>query len=194
MPPLTEQAHAIIRQVIRPGDVAIDATAGNGHDTKFLAELVGETGHVFAIDLQQEALQRTAALLAKTTLTNIHLVQRDHAELKSIIPGEHHGRIATVMFNLGYLPGGNRSLATRTDSTLEAIRSALEIIRPGGVLTIIAYPGHPGGATEAIAVESLLRNLSPVDYETAKHSAASERALAPCLFVVKRRATTRPKS
>ena len=68
MPPLTEQAHAIIRQIVRPGDVSIDATAGNGHDTKFLAELVGETGHVFAIDIQDEALQRTAALLGQAAL------------------------------------------------------------------------------------------------------------------------------
>ena len=194
MPPLTEQAHAIIRQVVRSGDVAIDATAGNGHDTKFLARLVGETGLVFAIDLQQRALQQTAALLAEAALIHIHLIQRDHAELKAIIPNEYHGRIAVVMFNLGYLPGGNQSLATRTDSTRVALCSALEILQPGGILTVIAYPGHPGGATEAIAVESLLRNLSPVDYETTKHSAASERASAPGLFVVKRRATARPES
>ena len=76
MPPLTEQAHAIIRQVVRPGDVAIDATAGNGHDTRFLAELVGQTGHVFAIDLQQEALQRTAALVGEAELARVQLVLR----------------------------------------------------------------------------------------------------------------------
>lgn len=184
MPPLTEQAHAIIRQVVRPGDVAIDATAGNGHDTKFLAELVGETGQVFAFDIQPEALLRTATLLDEAALARVHLVPGDHAELKSFIPSEHHGRIAAVMFNLGYLPGGNRSLATRTDSTLKAIRSALEILQPGGVLTVIAYTGHPGGTAEAIAVESLLLDLSPADYETTRRSAASERAIAPCLFVV----------
>ena len=153
MPPLTEQAHAIIRQVIQPGDVAIDATAGNGHDTKFLAELVGKTGHVYAIDVQPEALRRTVALLNDAALSHVHLVQRDHAELKAFIPERHHGRIAAVMFNLGYLPGGDRLLATRTDSTLAAIRSALEIIRPGGILSVIAYPGHPGGGDEARAVD-----------------------------------------
>ena len=184
MPPLTEQAHVIIRQVVRSGDVAIDATAGNGHDTKFLAELVGEMGLVFAVDVQQEALQQTAALLGESASARVHLVQRDHAELKAFIPNEHHGRIAAVMFNLGYLPGGNRSLATQTDSTLKAIRSALEILQPGGILTVIAYSGHTGGADEAIAVESLMRDLSPTDYETTSHSAASESASAPCLFVV----------
>lgn len=184
MPPLTEQAHAIIRLVVRPSDVAIDATAGNGHDTKFLADLVGETGQVFAIDVQQEALQQTATLLGEAALARVHLLHRDHAELKAFIPEQDHGRIAAVMFNLGYLPGGNRSLATQMDSTLKAIRSALEILQPGGILTVIAYPGHPSGVDESIAVESLMRNLSPADYETAKHSAASERAFVPCLFVV----------
>ena len=184
MPPLTEQAHAIIRQVIRPGDIVIDATAGNGHDTRFLADLVGELGHVFAIDIQPEALQQTAALLNEAALAHVHLIQHDHAELKELIPEQHHGHIAVVMFNLGYLPGGNRSLATRTDSTLKAIQSALEILRPGGVLTVIAYPGHPGGADESIAVESLMRALSPLDYETTTHSAVSESASAPRLFEV----------
>ena len=193
MPPLTEQAHAIIRQVVRPGDVAIDATAGNGRDTKFLADLVGETGQVFAIDLQPEALRRTEALLSEDQLAHVHLVQRDHAELKAIIPREHHGRIAAVMLNLGYLPGGDRSLATRTDSTLEAIRSTLEILRPGGVLTVIVYPGHPGGADEAIAVESLLRNFSSIDFEMSKHSAASLSRSAPCLYVVNKIATALPQ-
>lgn len=184
MPPLTEQAHAIIRQIVRSGDVAIDATAGNGHDTKFLADLVGATGLVFAIDIQQQALQQTAALLGDAALAHVHLVQRDHTELKAIIPSEYHEQIAVVMFNLGYLPGGDRSLTTRTDSTLEAIRSALDILRPGGVLTVVAYSGHPGGAAEANAIECLLRNLSLEDYATSKHSAASDRAFAPSLFVV----------
>ena len=188
MPPLTEQAHAIIRQVVRPGDVAIDATAGNGHDTRFLAELVGQTGHVFAIDLQQEALQRTAALIGEAELARVQLVLRDHAELKTIIPNEHHGHVAAAMFNLGYLPGGDRSLVTQTDSTLEAIRAALEIIRPTGVLTILVYPGHWGGGSEAAAVEHLLLGLSPSQFRTTKHLAASEAPLAPCLFSVTKNA------
>ena len=183
MPPLTEQAHAIIRQVVRLGDVAIDATAGNGHDTKFLAELVGATGHVYAIDIQPEALRRTVALLNDAALSHVHLAQRDHAELKEFIPEQNHGHVAAVMFNLGYLPGGNRSLATRTDSTLAAIRSALEMLRPDGVLTVIVYPGHSGGDDEATAVERLMLELSPTDYELTTHRAASDSPLAPRLFV-----------
>ena len=187
MPPLTEQAHAILRQVIRPGDVTIDATAGNGHDTRFLAELVGQSGHVFAIDVQPEALQQTAALLGEAALAQVHLVQRDHAELKTIIPRRHHGHVAAVMFNLGFLPGGDRSLATRTDSTVEAIRSALDLLQTGGVLTIIAYPGHSEGAGEAVAVEGLIRNLASADYATAKHAAASGKHTAPMLFAIGKR-------
>jgi len=187
MPPLTEQAHAIIRQVVRPGDIAVDATAGNGHDTRFLAELVGETGLVFAIDIQAEALHRTASLLSGEESSRVHLAERDHAELKSVVPESHHGRIAAVMFNLGYLPGGNRSIATQADSTRQAVRSALAILQPGGVLSVIAYSGHSGGADEALAVEDLFRELSPVEFETSRHSAASESVSAPCLFVVTKR-------
>lgn len=184
MPPLTEQAHALLRHAVRSGDVVIDATAGNGHDTKFLADLVGETGLVFAVDLQEEALQRTAALLGEATLGRVRLLRSDHAELKRIIPREHHGRTAAVMFNLGYLPGGDRTFATRVDSTMEAVRAALEILRPGGILTVIVYPGHSGGAGEAHAVEGLLLDLPPVGFTTARHLSASDSSAAPSLFVV----------
>lgn len=188
MPPLTEQAHALLRHAVRSGDVVIDATAGNGHDTKFLADLVGETGLVFAVDLQEEALQRTAALLGEATLGRVRLLRSDHAELKRIIPREHHGRTAAVMFNLGYLPGGDRTFATRVDSTMEAVRAALEILRPGGILTVIVYPGHPGGACEAQAVEGLLLDLPPVSFTTARHLSARDSSAAPSLFAVTKHA------
>jgi len=184
MPPLTEQAHAILRHVVRAGDVVVDATAGNGHDTRFLAELVEGSGQVFAIDLQPEALRQTAALLGELPPALIHLVERDNAELSVILPVEFHGQIAAVMFNLGYLPGGDRTLATRTESTLKAIRAALTLLRPGGLLTVIAYPGHQGGDDEATAVADLLLGLSAADFQTNLHRAASLSPAAPLLFIV----------
>lgn len=155
MPRLTELAHEEIRERLAPGDVAIDATVGNGRDTRFLSELVGAAGKVFAFDVQAEALARTAALLGD--VNNVTLLQRDHAEMRDAIPAEHHGRVAAVMFNLGYLPGGDRTITTRTATTLAAISAALELLKPDGVLTVVAYTGHAGGAEETDAVAKLLR-------------------------------------
>jgi predicted methyltransferase len=154
---ITELAHDFLRPHLRPGDIAIDATAGNGHDTRFIAQCVGPTGVVFALDIQTIALERTAALCAG--FDTVHRIERSHADMKEAIPFEFHGRIAAVMFNFGYLPGGDKSIVTATDSSVAAVRAAAALLRPGGCLTAIVYPGHPGGEAEAEAVEAALREL-----------------------------------
>lgn len=161
---ITEQAHQRIRPCLAPGDCAIDATAGNGHDTLFLARLVGETGTVLACDLQPEALTRTARLLEAHGIPNAILLACSHANLNDAIPPEYHGRIGAVMFNLGYLPGGDKTYTTTTSSSLQGLQQALALLRVGGIVTVIAYPGHPGGTEETAAVEGLLRGLNPAEY------------------------------
>ncbi len=187
MPPLTEQAHAIIRLAIQEGGTAIDATAGNGHDTVFLARWVGSSGKVFAFDVQQSALDRTAERLLAAGLTNATLLRRDHAELRASIQVEHHGRIAAVMFNLGYLPGGDMTVTTNASRTVEAIVAALEMLRPQGILTVIAYVGHTGGLEEAATVEQLLRGLNPAEFTPQLPETNSKAIYAPRLYVVTKR-------
>lgn len=164
MKPLTQLAHELIRREIGHGPegrLAIDATAGNGHDTLFLAELVGTTGRVWAVDLQDAAITRTRERVG-SLVDRVDLCVGNHADLKSMIPLEYHGQIAIVMFNLGYLPGGEKSMITRTDSTLTALNSAWELLVGGGLLSVIAYPGHLGGDHEATAVEDWISH-SPLD-------------------------------
>jgi len=168
MVPLTQQAQEIVRRRLKAGDVAIDATAGNGHDTLFLAQSVGPTGHVYAIDLQTTALAATRARLAQERcLHGVTLIEGDHSRLDSLIPVTDHGRVTAVMFNLGYLPGGDRKLTTRCDSTLNALNRAVSLLRSDrGVLTAIAYPGHPGGTEEAAAVRNWFASLDPARFRT----------------------------
>lgn len=187
VPRLTEQAHQIIQAVVEPGESVIDATAGNGHDTCFLAGLVGPAGSVFAFDVQGIAVQRTTDRLAEAGLRNATVLQRDHAEIKQAIPIDVHGRIAAVMFNLGYLPGGDRSIITEADSSLAAIQSSLTVVRPGGVVTILAYPGHSGGNDETASVQRLIDELPAADFETSICRSATASKTAPLLFVIVRR-------
>ena len=179
---LTEAAHETVRTVLRPGEVAIDATAGDGHDTQFLAECVGPAGRVYAFDIQPEAIEATGRTVRG--YKRVTLILRDHSEIEQAIPAEWHGRVGVVMFNLGYRPGGDKTLTTRPETTLRALKAALNLIRPGGILTILAYRGHPGGAEEAEAVSGWLDKLPPgfeqrvVDGEHGP--------FAPRLFVVSR--------
>jgi predicted methyltransferase len=188
MPRLTELAHDAIRSILRPGEIAIDATAGNGHDTLFLAELVGPNGRVFAFDVQSAALERTAERLQAAGITHVTLFARCHSELATVLPRDCSGQVGAVMFNLGYLPGGEKTVVTQPETSVSAIAAALDLMRLGGVLTVIAYIGHPGGADETAAVRQFLHALPRLRFTTCE--VGSENATGPVLFVV--RTHTRP--
>lgn len=158
-PSLTQRAHAVLREVLRPGDRAIDATAGNGGDSLFLAEAVGPTGHVVAFDTQAAALARTRERLAAAGIDRVELRQECHSLLAAWNPAET-GTIRGVMFNLGYLPGGDHTLVTRPETTRVALDAAARLLAPGGRITIVVYRGHPGGEAESEMVEAWLGTLA----------------------------------
>ena len=185
--PLTQQAQQIVQAVLRPGNFAIDATAGNGYDTQFLAELVGTDGTVFAFDLQAVALANTSRRLAEAGISNVELINENHDQLAAHIPSHLHGQIAAVMFNLGYLPGGDKTVTTQPNSTRPAIQQAASLLSPGGVMTIVAYTGHDGGAGEATIVEEVLRQLPVDEFDFEIIESQPGRSSGPRMFVVKRR-------
>src|SRR5262245_60831687 len=122
-PRITELAHNAVRAVVRPGDFAVDATVGNGHDTRYLAELVGPEGVVYGFDIQPEALVAAGVLLVDFSKFALFLC--DHAKMCEIISAEYHGRVAAVMFNLGYLPGGSHAITTTAATTIRALAAAI---------------------------------------------------------------------
>lgn len=150
-------AHKLVTERITSGDIVVDATIGTGTDTLFLARVVGPRGHVFGFDIQQEALVLTQQRLdhiTNTPLSPVTLFAQSHADMNTAIPIEHHGHLAAVMFNLGYLPSGtsDKQIITMTDSSIMALDAALSLLKPGGIVTAVLYPGHPGGEQEADAV------------------------------------------
>ena len=134
--------------------IAVDMTMGNGYDTLFLSSLVPE-GHVFSFDIQKSAIDSTRARLAEHGVTNVTLIHDSHANLSSYV----NKRISAAMFNLGYLPGGDKSIHTMTDTTLAAVGACLDLLAEGGVMTVSVYPGHEEGDREGRAVSELLSTL-----------------------------------
>lgn len=163
MPPpsLTQRAHAVVLEVLRPGDWAIDATAGNGNDTLLLANAVGPTGRVLAYDTQEAAIERTRERLASTGVGHVELRRECHSELAQLNTAEI-GTVRAVMFNLGYLPGGNHQVVTRPETTRTALEAATRLIAPGGRITVLVYRGHTGGAEESDEVRRCLEKLPSV--------------------------------
>ncbi len=147
---VTERAQKLATEILRPGDVAVDGTAGKGRDTACLAQAVGPTGHVHAFDIQPEAIASTRNLLEAAGLSDrVSLHLRSHADLTEVLTPAQHGKIGVAIFNLGYLPGGDASIITRPASTDRALRLAFDHLRPGGRLICVAYTGHPGGPEES---------------------------------------------
>lgn len=153
IPPVLDFAHALAARAVEPGGLAIDATVGNGHDTLFLARQVGDTGRVLGFDVQEEAIEQTRRRLESEGVeASVHLIHEGHETMKNHLETSHQGDVQAVMFNLGYLPGGDHSVITRPKTTLQALEDSSTILRPGGVITIVVYSGHEGGAEEAEAV------------------------------------------
>lgn len=154
-------AHHFAAMAIKEGDVAVDATAGNGHDTLFLAAKVGSTGKVFAFDIQGEALAKTRELLSKQGLLNrVTLVRDTHENLRHYLKYP----IGSFTYNLGYLPGGDHLVTTDPDSVLSSLKEALLLLKPGGIISMVLYPGHDQGKLEKNLVLAFCRSLSPKKY------------------------------
>jgi tRNA1(Val) A37 N6-methylase TrmN6 len=178
----TRLAHDWVASIARPGDLLIDATAGNGHDTLHLAQLAGPNGKVLAFDIQPAAIQSARTRIENAGLLDrVHLIQQSHANLAD------HAAPATasvIMFNLGYLPGQEHQLITTPGETLTALNAATSILKPGGLLTIICYPGHPGGDHETQAVLDWATTLAAQNWRIARYSAIATQRPTPILLAV----------
>ena len=189
MPPvsLVKEAHCCIANQLQTGDIAIDATCGNGHDTLFLAKQVGATGKVYGFDIQQHALDLTALKFKEQQqFSQVELICAGHEKIEQHVQAKHQCNISAVMFNLGYLPGGDKSIITQTETTLSALKAACRLLKLSGLINVIAYPGHQGGLQE---LESLQNWISELDKAVFKHQtlAIDENDLSkPQLFTVKK--------
>ncbi|MEZ5940132.1 MAG: class I SAM-dependent methyltransferase [Planctomycetaceae bacterium] len=179
----TELAQRAVADVVKPGEFVVDATIGNGYDTLFLTQLVGPAGIVHGFDIQSSAIQGTRERVCGFA-GQIVLHQASHAEMLAHLPQGMVGNVAALMFNLGYLPGSDKSCITTTESTLEGLRQSLQLLRSGGILTVLAYPGHPGGWEEAAAVEHFLEQNAELG--TLSKHIREDKPTAPRLFVFRR--------
>jgi len=183
-----EYCHHLLRSHVAPGDVVVDATAGNGHDTLLLAQLTTPGGLVFACDVQPAALAATQRLLDSAGIPagSVRLIESGHQHLAAILPPEHRGRIAVVVFNLGYLPGGDHALTTTATTTIPAIQQALELLRPGGLIVAVLYTGHPGGADEADALRTFAAALPGTAWLVTEHRTLNTARPAPSVLAIRR--------
>lgn len=176
-------AHLVLDHFLKTGETAVDATAGNGYDTLYLAKKVGKQGRVYAFDIQEQALEQTRRLLdAENCLEQTVLVHDSHEKIDSYIKEP----AAAIIYNLGYLPGGDKGLTTTAEATLSSLQKALAILAPGGIISVVAYPGHPGGEQEVSRVEGFLQSLVSPPWHVLTYKRLNGARSAPCLLLVEK--------
>lgn len=142
-------ARSLLKKAVSEGDIAVDCTIGNGHDTLFLSQLVGSTGTVYGFDVQHAAIENTTARLQENgVLDRVSLHLTGHQFIMDVIPNKYVGKVTGAIFNLGYLPGSDKTIVTKPETTIAAIDQLLEIMAPKGIIIVVIYHGHDAGAIE----------------------------------------------
>lgn len=180
--PIVELSHEYLSQVVQPGDSVIDATVGNGGDTLFLGRLVGSEGKVFGFDLQEQALKNTHAKLKEKGLdSRVQLIAASHSVMAQYVKEP----IKAVVFNLGYLPGGDHNITTEAATTLPGLEQGLALLAPGGLLSVSIYWGHPQGEEEKNAIMAFLQQPQAKDWQVLEISVPN-RERAPILLIIEK--------
>ena len=161
-------SHQLLKEVVEPGDFVIDATMGNGHDTAFLAELVGPSGEVFAFDIQKEALINTEQKLTELNLLpQTTLFPLGHEHLHAVLDEETE--ITAAIFNLGYLPKSNKEIITKPATTKQALDGLLPHLVKGSRIILVVYYGHEGGSEELDLVTNYTQALPQDVYSVLRY-------------------------
>ncbi len=178
-------SHFLLRPLIQPGDTVIDATCGKGNDTLLLAELVGANGQVWAFDIQTEAISQTIEKLTSTgNIGQTRVIHSGHETIYQHVQGP----VKAIIFNLGYLPGGDREKITRPETSCTALKISADILMPGGVILITIYPGHCGGDNEKVAVEAWAGGLPAKEFHVWRMGQINVTSDAPYLLLIQKAA------
>ena len=182
-------AHALVQQRVRAGDLVVDGTMGNGHDTLMLARCVGDEGRVFAFDIQSAALTATAERLHQAGVRHrAELIQTGHEHMAYHVPAG----IRAAVFNFGYLPGGDKNVTTRADTSLAAVSAALSLLAEGGLLVAVLYPGHDAGKTEADLLNRYAKTLPFPTFNVLYYGFTNRNGYPPFLLAIEKNSADAP--
>lgn len=178
-------SHEVLRENVEAGDYVIDATVGNGHDTSFLANLVGKSGKVYGFDIQEQAIKNTIDKLTKENhIEQVELINDGHENINKHISTENE--IAAVTFNLGYLPSGDKNIITKGDTTISAIEQSIQLIKKRGVISIMIYYGHEGGLEEKKTVDDFVSNLPQDKFQVIMYKIVNQINNPPYLYLIQK--------
>lgn len=178
-------SHTLLKECLHEGDCAIDATMGNGHDTLFLSQCVGENGKVIAFDVQPQAIEQTKQRLAENHCHNVQCILDGHEHLSHYLA--ENEPIKAAIFNLGYLPKSDKTIITHSNTTIEALNALLQHLVPTGRIILVLYYGHEGGEEEKEAVLNFSQQLDQKQFNVLTYQFINQRNAPPiCLCIEKK--------
>lgn len=173
---ISNLSHYIIKNFLDSKVIAIDGTLGNGFDTDFLSDNFEK---VYSFEIQKEACHR----YMEKNKSNVEVINDSHHLFKDYIKSE----VDCIMYNLGFLPGGDKGITTMHTTSLESIKVGLDILKSGGIMTICIYKGHFEGKIEETCILSYLSTLPKSKYGVMSHSYLNRAETAPLLVVIEKK-------
>lgn len=173
----------MILKCVKDGHTVLDCTVGNGNDTLLLAKQVGAEGKVYGFDIQKRALETTLSKLTCENLDDrVQLIQDGHENIDSHITE----KLDFIIYNLGYLPKGDKSIKTNKETTLLSLKKSINLLKDNGIIIITCYIGHEGGLEEKNEVENFLTNLDQKEFNIIKYEFINQRNYPPVLYGVEK--------
>ncbi|MFL0268314.1 tRNA (mnm(5)s(2)U34)-methyltransferase [Candidatus Clostridium radicumherbarum] len=172
---LSNLAHNIIKNYCSEFAIAVDATLGNGYDTDFLSTIFNQ---VFCFEIQKSAAESYGARKKE----NVTIINDSHENILTYIDVE----VDCVIYNLGYLPGGDKNITTKADATIESLKQALKILRPGGIISISIYIGHKEGEKERDKIMQFVNELPKNEFGAMLHTFINRNNKAPMLLIIEK--------
>lgn len=179
---VTEITNLIIDNKVTDGNIVLDMTMGNGNDTLYLAKKVGEKGRVYAFDIQGEAIKNTKKLIDENGINNAVLINDSHENVLNYVSD----KVDFAVYNLGYLPGGDKSIVTESSSTVKSIKDVLTVLNNDGLIVICAYVGHEGGMEEYKDILSFVSSLNKKNFNVTNLEHINRKPTSPRMIIIER--------
>jgi len=173
-----------IKKTLKEDSIVIDATMGNGHDTLFLRKQLNDEGFLYGFDIQEIAIEKTKERLIKNNCySDVKLIQDSHENFEKYIESP----VDLILYNLGYLPKGDKTITTESDQTLKSVKEGMSLLKSGGVIIITVYPGHLPGALELEVLSDYLETINQKEYAVMKVDFFNYKNKPPVVFIIERR-------
>ncbi|ASN07335.1 16S rRNA (cytosine(1402)-N(4))-methyltransferase [Virgibacillus necropolis] len=180
-------SHHLIEEAVNKGETVIDATCGNGHDTVFLSKVVGEGGHVYGFDIQEQAILNTRELLASQKIKNATIIKDSHSNAIHHLSVDQLTSLGGAIFNLGYLPGSDKGIVTKSETTILAIEGILTHLKENGVVVLVVYHGHEGGELEKRNIMEYVHQLDQKLHSVLYYGFINQKNTPPFIIAIEKR-------